>query len=83
MKNILINRIDHLNFEHGKTIRSTQIIRATRDTVAKLSLSLSLYIYQTFTRRPYHVLIRSLESARLDKSRVYLLKIKFFYTQSF
>jgi hypothetical protein len=30
MKNILTGRIDHLNFENGKTVRNTQIIRATR-----------------------------------------------------
>jgi hypothetical protein len=41
MKNILTGRIDHLNFVDGETIRSTRAIRATRSTVAKLSL----YIY--------------------------------------
>jgi hypothetical protein len=41
MKNILIGRIDYLNFEDGETVRSTQTIRATHSTVAKLSL----YIY--------------------------------------
>jgi hypothetical protein len=41
MKNILTGRIDYLNFEDGKTVRSTHVIRATRNTVAKLSI----YIY--------------------------------------
>jgi hypothetical protein len=41
MKNILIGRINHLNFEDSEMIRSTRVIRATRSTVAKLSL----YIY--------------------------------------
>jgi hypothetical protein len=45
MKNILTGRIDYLNFEDGETFRSTLAIRATRSTVVKLSLSLSLYIY--------------------------------------
>jgi hypothetical protein len=34
MKNILAGIIDHLNFEEGKIIRSTQIIRAMRSTKA-------------------------------------------------
>jgi hypothetical protein len=38
MKNILTERIDYLNFEDEKTIRSTRVIRSTRRTVAKLSL---------------------------------------------
>jgi hypothetical protein len=37
MKNILTSRIDHLNFEDGKTVCSTRVIRATRSTVAKLN----------------------------------------------
>jgi hypothetical protein len=43
MKNILIRRIDYLNFEDGETFRSTRTIRATYSTVAKLSLSLYIY----------------------------------------
>jgi hypothetical protein len=31
---ILLSRIDQLNFENENMIRSTQIIRATRSTVA-------------------------------------------------
>jgi hypothetical protein len=40
MKNILTGRIDHLNFEYGEMIHSTRVIRVTRSTVAKLSLSI-------------------------------------------
>jgi hypothetical protein len=39
MKNILTDRIDHLNFKDGETICSTRVIRVTHNTVAKL------YIY--------------------------------------
>jgi hypothetical protein len=46
MKNILTGQIDYLNFKNKETVRSTQVIRATHNTVAKLSLSLSLYIYR-------------------------------------
>jgi hypothetical protein len=38
MKNILTSRIDYLNFEDGETVRSIRTIRATRSTVAKLSI---------------------------------------------
>jgi hypothetical protein len=38
IKNILIGLIDHLNFEDGETVRSTQTIRAMRSTVLKLFL---------------------------------------------
>jgi hypothetical protein len=41
MKNILTGQIDYLNFEDGETVHSTWTIRATRSTIAKLSL----YIY--------------------------------------
>jgi hypothetical protein len=34
MKNILIGRIDHLNFEDGETVRNIRTIRTTRSTVA-------------------------------------------------
>jgi hypothetical protein len=44
MKNILTGRIGYLNFENGETVRSTRVIRATRSTLAKLSLSLYIYI---------------------------------------
>jgi hypothetical protein len=43
MKNILTGRIDHLNFEEKETVRSTQAIRITRSTIAKLSLSLYIF----------------------------------------
>jgi hypothetical protein len=34
MKNTFTSRINHLNFEDGKTVRSTWTIRATGSTVA-------------------------------------------------
>jgi hypothetical protein len=40
MKNILIGRIDYLNYKDGETVHSIRAIRATRSTVAKISLSL-------------------------------------------
>jgi hypothetical protein len=36
MKNILTGRINYLNFKDEKMVHSTQIIRATRITIAKL-----------------------------------------------
>jgi hypothetical protein len=44
MKNILASRIDHLNIEDGETVCSTRAICATHSTVAKLPLSLYIYI---------------------------------------
>jgi hypothetical protein len=40
IKNILIGRIDYLNFEDGETVCSTRAIRVMRSTVAEL------YIYR-------------------------------------
>jgi hypothetical protein len=41
MRNILIGRIDHLNFKDGETVCSTRTIRATHSTIIKLYI----YIY--------------------------------------
>jgi hypothetical protein len=34
MVNILTGQINYLNFEDGETVRSIQVIRATRSTIA-------------------------------------------------
>jgi hypothetical protein len=42
---ILTNRIDHLNFKNEKMVRSTQVIRATRSIVSKLSLFMGYFLF--------------------------------------
>jgi hypothetical protein len=45
MKNIMTIQINHLNFEDGETVRSTRVIRATYNTVAKLSIYLYIIYF--------------------------------------
>jgi hypothetical protein len=67
----MTGRIDHLNFENGEIICSTQIIRAARSTVASL--------YHTLTFDPYPVLTRLLfDNDRTSQKSSSFLKIKFF-----
>jgi hypothetical protein len=49
MKNIFTGRIDHLNFEDGETVRSTQTIRDIQ-TVHKFLWTLSKCSNTDFTK---------------------------------
>jgi hypothetical protein len=53
MKNILTGRIDYLKFEDGETVHSTQVIRATRSTVAKLYITYYTLNYKLKTNKKH------------------------------